>query len=62
MTRTKLVQNLALILGAAVAHAPALAHEGHDMPGVSHWHSTDVLGFVAVALVIAGAIWMKGRK
>ncbi|MBI5924099.1 MAG: hypothetical protein HY836_00705 [Aquabacterium sp.] len=53
---------MALILGAAVAHAPALAHEGHDMPGVSHWHSTDVLGFVAVALVIAGAIWMKGRK
>lgn len=62
MTRTKLIQSMALILGAAAAHSTALAHEGHDMPGVSHWHSTDVLGFVAIALMVAGAIWMKGRK
>ncbi len=42
--------------------APALAHEGHGMPGVAHWHATDVLGFVALAAVVAGVIWFKGRK
>jgi hypothetical protein len=62
MTNTKLIPALTLILCAAMAHMPALAHEGHDMPGVSHWHSTDVVGFVALAALIACAIWMKGRK
>ncbi len=62
MTNTKSIRTLTLILCAAMAHVPVLAHEGHDMPGVSHWHSTDVVGFVAVAGLIAYAIWMKGRK
>ena len=42
--------------------APALAHEGHGLPGAAHWHATDVLGFVAVAALVAGVIWFKGRK
>ena len=62
MTRTKLIQTLALMLGTGLTHLQALAHEGHGLPGFSHWHDTDVFGFVAVALLVAGAIWMRGRK
>ena len=40
----------------------AFAHEGHAMAG-SHWHATDVWGFVAVAGVLAVAIWLsRGDK
>lgn len=46
------------LLSAGAAHA----HEGHGLPGISHWHSTDVLGFIAVAALVAGVIWFKGRK
>lgn len=37
------------------------AHEGHAMTG-PHWHATDVWGFVAVAGVLAVAIWLSRRK
>ncbi|MEX8494691.1 hypothetical protein [Sphaerotilus sp.] len=37
-----------------------LAHEGHGLPGTSHWHSTDTVGFLLVAGV-AAAMWF-GRK
>ena len=52
-----------LILAAGLmAVQTAHAHEGHGLPGLSHWHSTDVLGFVVVAALIAGVVWFKGRK
>lgn len=38
----------------------AQAHDGHGLPG-AHWHATDVLGFVAVAAVVAAMIWF-GRQ
>ena len=38
----------------------AFAHEGHGMLG-SHWHATDVLGFVVVVLALA--VWLtRGGK
>jgi len=40
----------------------AWAHEGHGLPGMAHWHSTDVLGFVAVALGVAAIAWFRGGK
>jgi hypothetical protein len=40
----------------------ALAHEGHGLPGASHWHATDALGFVAVLAVAAGLVWWGRRK
>jgi hypothetical protein len=36
------------------------AHDGHSLQG-SHWHATDLWGFVAMGLVLALAIW-QGRK
>ena len=40
----------------------ARAHEGHGLLG-SHWHATDVLGFVGVAMAVGVAIWWtRGGK
>ncbi|MBI2747773.1 MAG: hypothetical protein HYX43_00145 [Burkholderiales bacterium] len=36
------------------------AHDGHGLDG-SHWHATDVLGFVAAGCVAALAIWLANR-
>lgn len=38
-----------------------LAHDGHGHTG-SHWHATDVWGFVAVAAALAVALFLGGRK
>ena len=45
------------LLGAlALAASPlALAHDGHGM-AASHWHATDTLGFIVLA-VAAGLVW-----
>jgi hypothetical protein len=39
---------------------PTLAHEGHGLYG-SHWHATDVLGFVGAAAAVAVAIWLSKK-
>ena len=39
---------------------PTLAHEGHGLFG-SHWHATDVLGFVGAAAAVAVAIWLSKK-
>jgi len=49
---------LPALLGATL---PALAHEGHGLPGASHWHSTDAWGFVAVGVLVALAVWLSRR-
>jgi hypothetical protein len=36
------------------------AHDGHSQQG-SHWHATDLWGFVAIGVVLAVAVW-HGRK
>ena len=43
------------------AHA-ARAHEGHGLAGASHWHASDVLGFILIAAVATGIVWWRGRK
>jgi hypothetical protein len=40
----------------------AHAHEGHGLPGSSHWHATDVMGLVLVLALAAGAAWWIRRK
>jgi hypothetical protein len=39
----------------------AQAHEGHGLPGSSHWHATDTLLLIGAAAV-AAALWWSRRK
>ena len=39
----------------------AVAHEGHG-PSGTHWHATDLWGFVALGVVVAAAVWHQRRK
>jgi hypothetical protein len=45
---------------AATATA-ASAHGGHGLPGTSHWHASDTLGLLLVAVLAAGA-WIVSRR
>ena len=35
----------------------AQAHDGHGMDASGHWHASDTWGFVALAAIVALAIW-----
>ena len=49
------------LVGASLACANlAQAHEGHGMPGLSHWHASDVL--LALGAVAALGLWLARRK
>ena len=39
----------------------AVAHEGHGMAGASHYHATDVWGFVSIIAAAAVVWWFTGR-
>ena len=52
---------LAVLLSGAATHFGAFAHEGHGLPGSAHWHATDTLGFVGVALV-AVLVWTINKR
>jgi len=56
------------LAGAAAATLTTLwatgahAHEGHGLSG-GHWHASDAWGFVALAVVLAMAVWAsRGGK
>jgi hypothetical protein len=59
-----ILHRFALFLIAACAlstvSSSAFSHPNHGMQG-SHWHSTDVLGFVAVACLVGLAYWLINR-
>ena len=40
---------------------PSFAHEGHGMDGVSHYHATDVWGFVILICLMGIVWWFTGR-
>ena len=48
------------LLSGALTQLGALAHEGHGIEGSAHWHATDTLGFVGVA-VVAALVWFLGK-
>ena len=52
----KLVAACAGITGATAA----FSHEGHGLQGI-HWHATDTLGFIAVAAMVAVAVWLSRK-
>ncbi|MDO8458108.1 MAG: hypothetical protein Q7T07_14495 [Burkholderiaceae bacterium] len=39
----------------------AFAHDGHGLAG-THWHATDVWGFVVVGGLAAVAIWVSRKN
>jgi hypothetical protein len=45
----------------AVVSPLALAHEGHGL-GLHHWHASDTLGFVLLALALGLVLWATRRK
>jgi Zn-dependent protease with chaperone function len=38
----------------------AFSHENHGFIG-SHWHASDVVGFAALSMLIAVAIWLSRK-
>ncbi len=49
---------LALSMGSTAG----FAHEGHGF-SASHWHATDVWGFVTLAGIVGAALWFsRGKK
>ena len=52
-----------MLISCALSATPwlALAHPGHGTDAASHWHATDLWGFVVVAAVGA-ALWFNRRK
>ncbi len=46
----------------ALLPAFAQAHEGHGIEGASHYHATDVWGFVVIAIAAAVVWWFTGRN
>jgi hypothetical protein len=47
---------------ATLTATTATAHEGHGMPGASHWHATDALGLLLAVLLAVGALWWIRRR
>jgi hypothetical protein len=41
--------------------AAAQAHEGHGLPGTSHWHAIDASSLAVVAIFFVG-LWLLGKK
>jgi hypothetical protein len=50
-----------IVTSLALLPLLARAHEGHGIEGASHYHATDVWGFVALAIVAAVVWWFTGR-
>jgi hypothetical protein len=63
--KQSMISNAIKIIAACAVFMRAnasFAHEGHGLSG-SHWHASDVWGFVALAAVVALAIWFsRGDK
>jgi hypothetical protein len=50
------------MLALSLAAAPAFAHDGHGMPGDSHWHASDTLGWALLIVVLVGGAWFMNRR
>jgi hypothetical protein len=56
------IRHLTIAGTSALAACAAMAHEGHGLPGTSHWHASDVFGLVLVVAAVAGLWWFSRRK
>jgi hypothetical protein len=58
MKHTKSIATIAMVTWTNAA----FAHEGHGLSG-SHWHASDVWGFLALGVAVTVAVWLsKGKK
>ena len=58
----KFTPKLLLVTLINLSATATFAHNGHGLVG-THWHATDVLGFVAAALAVGVAVWLsRGGK
>ena len=51
-----------LAAGLALAAHLAQAHSGHGLPGTAHWHASDALLYLGVAVLAAAGLWLNRRK
>jgi hypothetical protein len=50
------MRTLCTALSSALISSAALAHEGHGAAG-THWHATDLWGFVVFGALAVMVIW-----
>ncbi|NIC40204.1 hypothetical protein [Aquabacterium sp. A08] len=55
-----LTRSTCIGLSAALLAGTGHAHDGHGLFG-AHWHATDTLGFVALALAVGAALWLSRK-
>jgi len=48
------------IYAISTGASTAFAHDGHGLGG-THWHATDVWGFVVVGALSALAVWISRK-
>ncbi len=56
----KLTTRFIAVCGGMMGATAVFAHGGHGLTGM-HWHATDAWGFVAVAAMVAVAIWLSRK-
>ena len=44
-----------------VASSSVLAHEGHGLPGASHWHASDLVGYGLALAVGLAVLWFRRK-
>ena len=55
------MKTLLALAASILAQATAHAHEGHGMPGASHWHATDTVGLLLAAVAAIAIVWISRR-
>ena len=56
----KTLHPFAAAAATLLATPAVLAHEGHGLPGASHWHASDAWG-LALSLGVAAVAWWLSR-
>ncbi len=49
------------LAASVLTQAAAHAHEGHGMPGASHWHATDTAGLLLAAVAVIAIAWISRK-
>ena len=58
LNATTLIATYSISTGASTV----FAHDGHGLGGGTHWHATDVWGFVVVGALSAMAVWFARKE